>query len=104
MGVQIWGSRWQFDGLYPRVGEHAQELFRIQWISIMHQIAFTFEESVHLIGEIAGNLAHPQSIRLACDSSDLHPSSGQIQEEEHDKPLQPVQVHTSTVKKSVATI
>ena len=81
------GSWWQFDGLYPRVGEHAQELFRIQWISIMHQIAFIFEESVHLIGEIAGNLAHPQSIRPACNSSDLHASSRQIHKEEHDNPL-----------------
>ena len=34
----------------------------------------SFEKAVHIIGEIAGNLSHPQSIGFGCNSSNLHSS------------------------------
>jgi hypothetical protein len=53
----------------------------------VNEIALSLEESVDLIGEIARNLRHPQSIRSACYPADLHTSRRELDEEENDKPL-----------------
>src|SRR5262245_44946402 len=61
---------------------------RVQRISVMDQIAFSQEEPIHGIRQIAGDLTHPQSIRSARNSTDLHLSSRNIHEEEHDESRQ----------------
>jgi hypothetical protein len=47
--VQIWRSRWQFDGLNSTSGETAQKRRRVQRISIMNQKAFSGEEAINRI-------------------------------------------------------
>ena len=54
----------------------AQKLLRVQRISIMNQVTLSFEEAVNTICEVARNLNHPESIRLARDSSHLDSSRG----------------------------
>src|SRR5215469_3063438 len=54
----------------------------------MDEIALPFEESVDVIGEIARNLRHPQSIRCASDSANLDPPRRQLHKEKDDEPLQ----------------
>src|SRR5919198_6430744 len=72
--VQVWGSRWQFHRFDTDILEHRQELLGVQRIAIVNQITFAFKEAVYVIGDIARDLSHPQSIRLTRDSADLYSS------------------------------
>ena len=51
-----------------------------------------------------GHLTDPKPVRLPGDSTDLHPPTPQVDEEEHQKPDKPRRVQASMVKKSAATI
>ena len=51
-------------------------------------MALSFEETVNIIGEVASNLAHPQSIRPPCNPADLNTSRRQLDKEQDDEPLQ----------------
>src|SRR5262249_53866916 len=64
-----------------------EKFWGLQRIAIVDEIALSLEESVDVIGEIALNLRHPQSIRSACDPADLYTSRRDLHEEENDKPL-----------------
>jgi len=48
LGVQIRGSRRQFDRFDPYVGQHRQEFLHIQRIAIMNQIPLSSEEAIDL--------------------------------------------------------
>src|SRR5215471_6357669 len=76
VGVQIRGTRRQFDRFDTYIGQHRQEFLRIQRIAIMNRILLSSEEAIDLIREVSCNLCHPQSIRLARHSSDLDLSCG----------------------------
>src|SRR5262249_33792799 len=70
----------------------------------MDEVALAVENTVHCIGEIPADLAHPQAVRITSNTADLHLTSGELDEEQHEVALQSLCVHTSTVKKSAATI
>src|SRR5262249_42748591 len=72
IGVQIRTSRWESYRLHAHIGKHAQELYREQRISIVDQVAFALEDSVHRISKVAPDLVHPEPIRNRCNASDLH--------------------------------
>src|SRR5262245_4858753 len=54
----------------------------------MDEIALTREQSLDGIGQIPGNLAHPQSVCRSRDPADLHPPRRQLDKEENEKALQ----------------
>ena len=54
----------------------------------MNQVPFSDQNSVLRIREISGYLAHPQSLRRLCNPCDLHLPCRQVDEEQHDEPLQ----------------
>src|SRR5215472_5750024 len=70
----------------------------------MDEIALTREQSLDGIGQIPGNLAHPQSVCRSRDPADLHPPRRQLDKKENEKARSPLAVQTSIVKKSAATI
>src|SRR5436309_9417113 len=70
----------------------------------MDQIALAIQNSVDGIGKIPADLTHPQPVCGSRDASDLHLARRQLDEEQRDEPLQSPPGHTSTVKKSAATI
>src|SRR5450755_2619111 len=86
------------------VRQHFQELSDEQWIAIMNQIALAGQETVDAIRQISANLAHPQAVGHGRNTSDLHLPRRHFHEEQHHEALQSLRVHTSTVKKSAATI
>src|SRR6516165_4115071 len=54
----------------------------------MNQISLTDQEAFLSVTEVPGHLTHPQPLRLPGDSPDLHPSTRQVDEEEHQEPRQ----------------
>src|SRR5215831_7849628 len=76
IGIQVGRSGRQSHRFDAGIGQQLQKISRVEWIAIMNEIVLSLEESVHTIGQVAGNLSHPQSIRLARDSSDLNASRG----------------------------
>src|SRR5437667_2377561 len=55
----------------------------------MDQIALAIQNSVDGIGKIPADLAHPQPVCGSRDARDLHLARRQLDEEQHDEPLQP---------------
>ena len=49
----------------------------------MDEVPLSFELAVYGIRQIARNLAHPQSIGLVRDSTDLHFPRRNVHEEQH---------------------
>ena len=74
---------------HPSFSQDTEQLARVQRISVMDQIALSPEKPIHGIRQVAGHLTHPQSVGFVRDSTDLHPSSRDIHEEEHNEPCQP---------------
>src|ERR1700676_94237 len=70
----------------------------------MDQVTLVIQDSVDGISQIPADPAHPQPIGGVRNARDLHLACGQIDEEQNDEPLEPREVHTSTEKKSAATI
>ncbi len=54
----------------------------------MDQVALAVQDSIHAVREIAPDLIHPEPINGGRDSGDLHPSSRQLDEEQHHESLQ----------------
>src|SRR5262245_29539371 len=78
----------QFHRLDTGFRQHVQEFLRVQRIAIVNEISLSFQKALHIIGDVARNLSHPQSIRFVCNSSHFHSSCRQFYEEEDDKTLQ----------------
>ena len=55
----------------------------------MDQIALAIQNSVDGIGKIPADLAHPQPVCGSRDARDHHLARRQLDEEQHDEPLQP---------------
>jgi len=55
----------------------------------MNEVTLARQDAVQRIREIAGDLVHPQSIRIACDARDLNLPRRQLDKEENDEPSQP---------------
>ena len=45
VAVQIWTSRWQFDGLHTGIFQRAQKLFREQRVAIMDQVTLAHQQA-----------------------------------------------------------
>jgi hypothetical protein len=45
------------------------DMSMVQRLSIMDQVAFALEDSLHRIGDIPADLVHPQLIRGRCDGT-----------------------------------
>src|SRR5205823_13388493 len=54
----------------------------------MNQIAFAEEDSIHRVGRISADLAHPESIGSRTDAGDFHLPCRQIDEEQNQETLQ----------------
>jgi hypothetical protein len=93
------GTRRQFHRLNPDVGEHLQELCRERRIAIIDQIPLPNKQTIDGIAVVPADLAHPQSVGLSSNPSDLHASAGRTA----PRSCSPRRVRTSTVKKSAAT-
>jgi len=55
----------------------------------VNEVLFASQDSLLGIGEVSGDLAHPQAIRYLRHSRDLHLACGKVDEEQNEKPLQP---------------
>src|ERR1700687_1268284 len=55
----------------------------------MDQIALAIQNSVDGIGKIPADLTHPQPVCGSRDARDLHLARRQLDEEQHDEPMQP---------------
>ena len=86
--VEIRRARWQLHGLDPDARQQTQEFCGEERVSIVDQIALAEEDSVHGVGDLAADLAHPQPVGSGRDPRDLDWARGQIEEEQHDKALQ----------------
>jgi len=104
MRVQIRRPRRQFHGFHTNIGKYVQKLGREQRVTIMDQLALAMLDSVHIVGEIPTDLAHPQPIGDGGNARDLHLARRQLDEEQHHESLQPFSGPHFTVKKSAATI
>src|SRR6516225_8720277 len=56
----------------------------------MDQVSLPGQEAFLRVTEVPGHLTPPQPLRLPGDSPDLHPSTGQVDEEEDQEPRQPL--------------
>ena len=65
-----------------------QKLSGEQWVTVVNQVPFSDQNSVLRIREISGNLAHPQSLRRLCNPCDFHLPYRQVDEKQHNEPLQ----------------
>jgi hypothetical protein len=54
----------------------------------MDQVTLAIQNAVHRVRHPPADLAHPPSIGRGGDTSNLDWARGQIEEEQHDKPLQ----------------
>src|SRR5215472_1991173 len=70
----------------------------------MDQASLPGQKAFLRVTEVPGHLTDPQPVRLPGDSTDLHPPTRQVDEEEHQESGQPLARPTSMVKKSAATI
>ena len=86
------------------VGKHLQKLCRKQRITIVDQIALPNEDAAHSIGYVPADLRHPEPIHRGGNASDLDSARREMRKKRTKNRSSPRQVHTSTVKKSVATI
>jgi len=55
----------------------------------MDQVALAIEDSIDCIGKISADLAHPPAVGGGRDAGNLHFACRQLDEEQHDEPLQP---------------
>lgn len=56
VGIQVRTPRWKFDRLDADAGQHTQELLGKQWIAIMNQVAFAYEQSVNSVSQVSPDL------------------------------------------------
>lgn len=54
----------------------------------MDQVPLARHQTVNRVGQVAGNLAHPQAVRSRSDPADLHSSGRQLDEKQHNESLQ----------------
>jgi hypothetical protein len=77
-------------GLDAGLCQQAGELAREQRIPIMDEIAVCFQEAVLAVGDVAGDLLHPQAVWRFGDSADLHAPGSDLDKEEDHEALQAV--------------
>ena len=78
-----------FTDFTPTSASMLQELRGEQRVAIMNQVALAIQDSVDGIGQIPADLAHPQAVGSGRDAGNLHLARRQLDEEQHDEPLQP---------------
>src|SRR5215470_15234052 len=54
----------------------------------MDQISLTDQKAFRSVTEVPSDLAHPEPLAIPRDSSDLNPTTRQVDEEEHQEPRQ----------------
>ena len=62
-GFQIRAPRWQLHRSYAGILQRVQEFICEEWVPIMDQVALARKQTVDRVGQIAGNLGHPQAVR-----------------------------------------
>jgi hypothetical protein len=70
----------------------------------MNEVTLARQQRLDCVGEIAGNLAHPQPAGDCGYPGDLYSSGRQLNKNSTRNRCSPLVVQTSTVKKSVATM
>jgi len=70
--VQVWTTRRNLRRLDSGFREDAKELCRVEWVSVMDQVALPFQDSVFAVGDVSAELLHPESVRTLCYTSQLH--------------------------------
>src|SRR3982751_6932760 len=61
---------------------------RTRLVTIMNQVAFPVQDSVHCVADVSADLTHPESTGAGCYARDLHLPTRQIQEEQDQQTLQ----------------
>src|SRR5258708_35222805 len=56
-------SRRQLHRLNTGIGQHIEELGGEQRVAVMNEVPLAIQDSVVSVGELPGNLTHPQSVR-----------------------------------------
>ncbi len=76
--VQVRRLRWQLDRLHARRIKRLQELRRERWIPVVDQAPLAREQSLVGVGEVPGDLAHPETVDHWRNAGDLHFASRQF--------------------------
>jgi hypothetical protein len=56
-------------------------------LTIMNEVAFATKDSIVGIRDVAGDLAHPQRIRVRSNSTNLDLSTGELDKKQYNEPL-----------------
>src|SRR5215469_608538 len=82
IGIQVRRARWQFQRLHAAALQKLQELRSEQRVAVMDQVSLPGQKAFLRVTEVPGHLTDPKPVRLPGDSTDLHPSTRQVDEEE----------------------
>jgi hypothetical protein len=88
MRIQVRGAWRQFHGLHSPALEGLLELYCEQRVPIMDQVSLPDQEAFRRMTEVACELTHPKAVGLPRHSRILHPSTRQVDEEEHQESRQ----------------
>ncbi len=88
VGIQIWRLLGHLKTSHTHATERTLKFLRKERIPIMYEHPFTLEESVVVVGQVAGLLQHPWFSRCMMDAYNLYPSRGQFDYEEDKEPCQ----------------
>jgi hypothetical protein len=80
--------RGNFTDFTPTLASQLLKFPGEQRFTIMNQIAFAEQDSIHRVGRISADLAHPESIGSRTDAGDLHLPCRQIDEDQNQETLQ----------------
>ena len=84
VGVQIRAVGRQLEALHASPAKKFPELIGEQRIAIVDEIACTPEETIDVVGEVAGDLFHPDPMRLSYDARDLDAPRLDVDDEEDE--------------------
>ena len=84
VGIQIRPLGRQLHGPHTTSLQNVGELSRVKGVSVVDQIPGLLEEPIDDIGQIAGNLLHPVSVRLLNDTCNLDAPGLEVDHEEYE--------------------
>jgi len=61
----------------------------VERVAVENEVPRLLEEPIHAVGEIPSDLPHPRFARLIRDSSDVHPSCPNVDDEKDEVPNEP---------------
>jgi len=85
--VQVRRGWGQLQGFDSRLAQRIEKRFAVERIAIMNKESISFQESVFAVGQVAGDLIHPESVWILGDYSKLDASAGKLDEEKDHETL-----------------